>query len=294
MSDEPVPFSYAHQRGLRLKSESSVWRRGISVARRASLEDTPASSASPLHSSSSAKSLLVNHHSSIDNEPATIKSSSMPSKDLASTFASESSTHTCNIKLDLEEQINENLLLTQEIMDLKMRLATALAQVDAERHTNRLQSEQITTLCDDNEDLKNELDKAHLQIIDMAQIKADTSMASPLPSTDQQEGWLRRVSSSMGLAKSTSASTLPSSPRGRRSSSASMQLQKSMSLFKADLATEEVPDSEKSFHSSLPSFTEGGCSKSLTDQKNDDWLDLDTVVLDSDRLEHNIFTARRA
>ena len=177
-------------------------------------------------------------------------------------------------------------------MDLKMRLATALAQVDAEKHTNRLQAEQIGTLCDDNEHLKNELDEAHLQIIEMAQTKGVLAAPS-IPADDKEEGWLRRVSSGMGLARSRSSSTLPST---RRSSSASLQLQKSMSrltTFKADLANEEVPDSEKrtSFHSSLSSLTEG---RNMSGQKNDDWLDLDIVVLDSDRLEHHIFTARRA
>ena len=162
-----------------------------------------------------------------------------------------------------------------------MHLATALAQVDAEKHTNRLQAEQIGNLCDDNEYLKNELDEARLQIIDMAQTKGVLAAPST-PTDDNQEGWLRRVSSSMGLARSTSSSTLPST---RRSSSASLQLQESMSrlsLFKADLANEEVPDSEKrtSFHSSLSSITEGLHTKSMTDQKNDDWLDLDAVVLD--------------
>ena len=180
-------------------------------------------------------------------------------------------------------------------MDLKMRLATALAQVDAEKHTNRLQAEQIGTLCDDNEHLKNELDEAHLQIIDMAQTKGVLAAPST-PADDKQEGWLRRVSSGMGLARSTSSSTLPSIRRSSTCSSTSSQLQKSMSrlsLFTADLANEEVPDSETrtSFHSSLSSITEG---RNMSGQKNDDWLDLDIVVLDSDRLEHHIFTARRA
>ena len=290
VSTDPSPFSYAH----RLESKSSVWRKG-STAHQASRKDTHDFSDSTTSSPLSAKS-LAERRSSCGSPSTAIKFSRISPKNHFS-----SSDDSSNVKLDLKEQINENLLLTQEIMDLKMCLATALAQVDAEKHTNRLQSEQIANLCDDNEYLKNELDEANLQIIDMTQTKGVLTAPPSTPADDKQEGWLRRVSS--GLARSTSSSTLLSARRSSTCSTSS-QLKKSMSRltsFTDDLANEEVPDSKKrtSFLSSLSSFAEGSHRppNSMSDQKNDDWLDLDTVVLDTDRHEKNdIFTctARRA
>mmetsp|Transcript_10889 Transcript_10889/g.30573 ORF Transcript_10889/g.30573 Transcript_10889/m.30573 type:complete len:198 (-) Transcript_10889:123-716(-) len=197
-------------------------------------------------------------------------------------------------------------------MDLKMRLATALTHVDAEKHTNRLQSEQISNLCEENEELKKELDEAHLQTIDMKKKELEAflrEVATPAdqskdmcPGTDSPEfrdnkqGWLRRVSN--GLMRSTSSSALPATARQASQRSVLENSTSRLLLFKSDLASEELasPKNRTSFLSSLSSFAEEPCTDIAGHhQKNDDWLDLDAaVVLNADRLDHNIFTARRA
>lgn len=317
MSEKSIPFSNAHQGGLHLKRESS-WRKGIANRKEASLQDVSASKSVP-QSSSSTRSLpkLTSSNSSVPS--ADLKAASISSKDLsttcsASTTMSTSGTCTSNAEIELKNQIHENLFLTQEIMDLKMRLATALTHVDAEKHTNRLQSEQISDLCEENEELKNELEEANLEIIDTKEKDLDASLrevAAPAdqskemcPGTDSPEpienkqGWLRRVSN--GLMRSTSSSTLPGTARQTSQGSVQENSTSRLLLFKSDLASEELPSSPKirtSFHSSLSSFFGEPCTDvaGRHQQKNDDWLDLDAAfVLNADRLDHNIFTARRA
>jgi len=319
MSEKPIPFSNAHQGGLRLKSEGS-WRKGIAKRKEASLEDMSASKSVP-QSSSSTRSLPKLTSSKSSFPLGDLKSASISSKDLSTTWSARtcttmsiSGTCTSNAELELKNQIRENLFLTQEIMDLKMRLATTLTHVDAEKHTNRLQSEQISDLCEENEELKNELEEANLQTIDMKKKELEAflrEVATPAdqskdmcPGTDSPEpienkqGWLRRVSN--GLMRSTSSSTLPGTARQTSQGSVQENSTSRLLLFKSDLASEELPSSPKirtSFHSSLSSFFGEPCTDvaGRHQQKNDDWLDLDAaVVLNADRLDHNIFTARRA
>jgi len=313
MSEKSIPFSNAHQGGLRLKSEGS-WRKGIADRQEASLEDVSASK-SATQASSSTRSLPKLTSSKSSFPLADLKSASISSKDISTTWSTTASTSgrcTSNAEIELKNHIRENLLLTQEIMDLKMRLATALTHVDAEKHTNRLQSEQISNLCEENEELKKELDEAHLQTIDMKKKELEAflrEVATPAdqskdmcPGTDSPEfrdnkqGWLRRVSN--GLMRSTSSSALPATARQASQRSVLENSTSRLLLFKSDLASEELasPKNRTSFLSSLSSFAEEPCTDIAGHhQKNDDWLDLDAaVVLNADRLDHNIFTARRA
>lgn len=160
--------------------------------------------------------MLIDHHrrSSTDNSSnSPIKSSSASADNL---FETKSSIK-FNDEDELKNQIEENFHLTQEVLDLKMRLANAMAQIDAEKHTNRLQAEQISHLCDDNDELKCYLDQAYERIAKLergdgndddinrhtdANLHQEASCARP------NEGWLRRVASTMSLANnSTSSST---------------------------------------------------------------------------------------
>ena len=51
--------------------------------------------------------------------------------------------------------------LTLEVLDLKFPLATALAQIEAEKHDNRLLLDQIDALQAENEELQDDLEHAH-------------------------------------------------------------------------------------------------------------------------------------
>ena len=123
---------------------------------------------------------------------------------------------------ELKNQIEENLYLTQEVLDLKMRLANAMAQIDAEKHTNRLQAEQISHLCDDNDELKCYLHQANNRIAQLlvakgngnvgTQSHADQNLHESASSTRPNEGWFHRVvSSTISMTSSTSTLSFSSS-----------------------------------------------------------------------------------
>jgi hypothetical protein len=92
-----------------------------------------------------------------------------------------------------------------------------MAQIDAEKHTNRLQAEQISHLCDDNDELKCYLDQAYERIAklergdgndDDINRHTDANLHQEVSCARPHEGWLRRVASTISLANnSTSSST---------------------------------------------------------------------------------------
>ena len=100
-----------------------------------------------------------------------------------------------------------------------MRLANAMAQIDAEKHTNRLQAEQISHLCDDNDELKCYLHQAYERIAELeagnasgaqggrdrviANLRESAAATSSSASSRPNEGWLHRVASTMNKSTST-------------------------------------------------------------------------------------------
>lgn len=191
----------------------------------------------------------------------------------------------------LQNQIQENHHLTEEVLDLKMRLADALARIDAEQHERRLQSEQIAQLCDENDELRRHLDAACGLDQDQDPSEEETS-SSPKPAQESSsssrpnEGWLHRVASNMKLGSSATNPPNPSPTPDAPCSSATQLPQdgspskhslftastRRLSMLTADLADEQVsqPSSSKgeerrrssmttalSSYSSLTSFPEG-------------------------------------
>jgi len=188
----------------------------------------------------------------------------------------------------LRNQIQENHHLTEDIMDLKMRLADALARIDAEQHERRLQAEQIAQLCDENDELRRHLDEA-CGFLDPEHRSEEGTSSSPKPAQDPtssrpNEGWLHRVASNMRMGPSN---TNPTPTRDAPCSSATQLPQdgspskhslftastRRLSMLTADLADEQVsqPSSSKgeerrrssmttalSSFSSLTSFPEEG------------------------------------
>jgi len=54
-------------------------------------------------------------------------------------------------------RIQEGQPITSEVLDLKIRLAAALAQIDAEKHDNRVLSELVANLHEENEELRGKV-----------------------------------------------------------------------------------------------------------------------------------------
>lgn len=260
-----------------------------------------------------------NRRSSTGTANAPINSSSSKSADNLFEVKSSSNPHD-----ELKNQIEENLYLTQEVLDLKMRLANAMAQIDAEKHANRLHAEQISHLCDDNDELMCYLDQAYERIAELekgndsgdTQNLADTNLCESASSTRPNEGWLHRVASTISMTNnSTSSSTnLCADSQAQRKDAASpcntvSTQQSTMTLIErstrrlsmlslgSSLADEELPASFKerrsSMCSSLSTFREEDKEeKGAADESEDDWLD-GGVALPGD-IEQITFAARNA
>eukprot|EP00563_Minutocellus_polymorphus_P007139 CAMPEP_0181046848 /NCGR_PEP_ID=MMETSP1070-20121207/14562_1 /TAXON_ID=265543 /ORGANISM="Minutocellus polymorphus, Strain NH13" /LENGTH=271 /DNA_ID=CAMNT_0023125475 /DNA_START=54 /DNA_END=869 /DNA_ORIENTATION=- len=269
--------SSSQQRGLRLKSESKKsWR-----ARCTSQED-------------------LRRRSSTGDEKGRWAYSSSASED---NLLNTPSAHD-NLEDTLKEHMHENLFLTQEVLDLKMRLASALAQIDAEKHTNRLQSEQISNLSEDNEDLKHEIGKACQLIADMERQKKDSDDKKG----DSTSGWIDRVKSNIGLVPSQSCAQSETALMAKSPSTASLSTRRPsifttstrrLSLLASDLAGEEVTFSSKnerrgSIFSSLSSFQEGGDMGHACNEKDQDDCWLDTNIILNPEPEKKSVAARRA
>ena len=270
---------------------------------------------------------LINHNrrSSTGNTNTPTNSSSKSADNLFETKPSS------NPHDELKNQLEENLYLTQEVLDLKMQLANAMAQIDAEKHTNRLQAEQISHLYDDNDELKCYLDQAYERIAELesgnrnnTQHHANTNLCESASSTRPNEGWLHRVASTISMANnSTSSSTnLCADSQAQRKDAASpsntVSTQSTMTLMErstrrlsmlslgSSLADEELPASFKdrrssmysferrlSMYSSLSTFREEDKEeKGTADDSDDDWLD-EGVALPDD-IEQVTFAARNA
>ena len=159
---------------------------------------------------------LYSSSTKLDHNWRSSTGTTRPSINSSSTSADKPSRH---LHDELKDQIEENFYLTQEVLDLKMRLANAMAQIDAEKHTNRLQAEQISQLCDDNDELKCFLNEAYKQIADLAkrngndgrQNNTEQSLHDSASSTRPNEGWLHRVATTISMV-SNSTSSSSSSP----------------------------------------------------------------------------------
>ena len=197
-----------HQRKFR----DSAWGKGhVSNNRRSSSKEATHTAGTSVYSLPTRMPMNHRRDSNGDNAPSNSSCSSSKSADHLFDMT------TCSDNSDedqLENQTEENLYLTQEVLDLKMRLAHAMAQIDAEKHMNRLQAEQISHLLDDNDELKCYLHQAYEQISELgrdsngnnacnhrcANLVESASQAKP-------EGWLHRVASAMKMSKSTSSFT---------------------------------------------------------------------------------------
>lgn len=257
---------------------SSAWRKGsVGSNRRSSVEGGTHTSDSSVSSYSSLPTgTLINHNrrSSTGNPNAPINSSSTSADNL---FEVKSSSNNPND--ELKNQIEENLYLTKEVLDLKVRLANAMAQIDAEKHTNRLQAEQISYLCDDNDELKCYLDQAYERIAELekgndngkSQHHADTILHESASTASPNEGWLHRVASTISMANnptSSSSKNLCADSQAQRNDIASPSTtvsteQSNMTLMERStrrlsmlslgnsLADEELPTSFKERRSSM-------------------------------------------
>ena len=308
---------------------SSAWRKGSAGSnRRSSVEGAMHTADNSVSSYSSLPTgTLINHNrrSSTGTASALINSSSSKSADNLFETKPSSIPHD-----ELKNQIEENLYLTQEVLDLKMRLANAMAQIDAEKHTNRLQAEEISHLYDDNDELKCYLDQAYERIAELeggnnnnAQHHANANLCESASSTRPNEGWLHRVASTINMANnSTSSTNLCTDSQAQRKDAASpsntVSTQSTMTLMErstrrlsmlslgSSLADEELPASFKdrrssmysferrlSMYSSLSTFREEDKEeKGTTDDSDDDWLD-EGVALPDD-IEQVTFAARNA
>ena len=116
--------------------------------------------------------------------------------------------------------------LTREVLDLKLRLATAMAQIDAERHDNRLLLDQIDALQAENEELQDNLEQAHYCLVKHACNGAETNRPQ-IPEENQWENsttnsWLRRASSNISLDIQSLAHARSSTSSGSSSSASSI------------------------------------------------------------------------
>ena len=281
---------------------------------------------------------LIDHHrrsSTGNSSNPPINSSSASADNL---FETKSSIK-FNDEDELKNQIEENFHLTQDVLDLKMRLANAMAQIDAEKHTNRLQAEQISHLCDDNDELKCYLDQAYERIAklergdgndDDINRHTDANLHQTVSCARPNEGWLRRVASTISLANnSTSSSTnVCADPQAQRKHAVSpcttvSTQQSTMTLMErstrrmsmlslaSSLAEEELPVSaslaerrssmyserRSSMYSSLSTFLEED-TECLTEGQHhkgtaaEEWLEGGVVLADT--VEQMTFAARNA
>ena len=197
----------------RRKSRDGAWKKGhVSNNRRSSSKEETHTADASVYSLPTRMPMNHRSDSNGDNAPSNSACSSSKSADHLFDMT------TCSDNSDehrLENQIEENLYLTQEVLDLKMRLADAMAQIDAEKHVNRLQAEQISHLLDDNDELKCYLHQAYEQISELERDSngnnaCNHSCANLVESASQarpDEGWLHRVASAMKMSKSTSSFT---------------------------------------------------------------------------------------
>eukprot|EP00563_Minutocellus_polymorphus_P019912 CAMPEP_0197716228 /NCGR_PEP_ID=MMETSP1434-20131217/1188_1 /TAXON_ID=265543 /ORGANISM="Minutocellus polymorphus, Strain CCMP3303" /LENGTH=306 /DNA_ID=CAMNT_0043300557 /DNA_START=140 /DNA_END=1060 /DNA_ORIENTATION=- len=118
-----------------------------------------------------------------------------------------------------KEQMDGNHFLTQEVLDLKMRLALAMAQIDAEKHTNRLHLEQNSILHDDNENLKHELFKAY-HLINNVELQEKYSSEGKIDSN--AASWLHQVKSNIGLLPLQASCAPSKTPRSTSPDTASL------------------------------------------------------------------------
>lgn len=132
-------------------------------------------------------------------------------------------------------RIQEGQLLTQEILDLKTRLAAAMAQIDAEKHDNRVLSELVTDLHFENEELRGRSVSSNTSVVSL-----DLEPLSWNPPPERSH-------------KSPPATGRPLSSKSLSSSSLLSLASRSLSELMKDLANEEVPTENRK----LPTGTTG-------------------------------------
>lgn len=202
---------------------------------------------------------------------------------------------------------DDNSHLVQEVANLKLRLSTTLAHIDDEKHSRRLQTAKISSLCNENANLKSDLERACRHIVDLQNNAIPTEPnpdihTSSCASTEQAEGRKEQNVHALFhrfiISKVSSMSSTTYANADTPSLASSSTFRRRSSLMES-LADEELPARRSSSICSSLDFSNirgqrRASNTSLYSEKmeDDEWLDERCIL--GDGVVQNTYAAQRA